>query len=658
MTPIKIGNFLPPPSEVPPETVLAVRERFVRYMQEWWPELDTRPNSVFGDLYLTPMATMTAALEIAYSRRDSDLNLANVAQGIIFDPEFVDAFLSNFGANLRGAIQASGLIRLTLSADQTYVFDSDTVFTFNGRSFRVRPEEGNPVVLRGTQDSNSGRRLTRAEDSFYMVLLPVVGIQGAVVVDQQVGATSWTEPKLVSVTAVGDFDPGSASDSLVDRAIRARYLFAAATLTSRAGAESFIRSLFPGVLSVSAVVTSDPEMLRDGANILAVSEGAIDLYVRSRRTYARNQTRTRLTYDSARQAWIGALPTASTPAFFSSSIGVFRADTGPNERSLVKVYARSLHKEADGLGVAYSSFEQFGLEVTDASPERFEEARNSAVVIRSGDESYTVLVSGQYGGSIFGQNTGRRVSLRYEGAAVKDSITHAVFIVRDLDTNEAGTILFAPNTAVAPTYARMLTDSQDARKFFNGLDLQLLKTGTFGFSGLAGMVLELSFYARSSEFLIDYQFDPALPVIEQTVNGGDNKPVGVSVMVKSFIICHVNKLVLVYKSYPGGSFSQTQARLEVADYINGLSYPDRYDNTALGSIVVRNGASGLVSVQVSGRFYPSMAHTFVDKLGQETQVYHPVTDTLLPPPNAQNFGSRNISYLVDMGTIEFISDAG
>lgn len=636
--------------------VLAVRARLVTYLQEWWPELDVRPNSVFGDLYLTPMATLLAAAEIAYSRRDSDLNLVNVAQGIIFDPEFVDAFLGNFGASLRGAVRASGLVKLSLSEDQTYVFDADTAFTFNGQTFKVRPEEGNPVVLRSSTDLSPGRRLIRSEGQFYTALLPVVGSAGSVVSDQSAGDTSWTEPNLVGVTAIGDFDPGNQGDSLADRALRARYLFAAATLTSRAGAESFVRSLFPNVNAVSVVVTSDAEMVRDGANVLAVSEGALDVYVRSRKTYARDQTQVRLAYDPNRDAWVGALTTASVPAFFSSSIGVFRADRPNNERSTVRVYSRSTHPDIDWLGVAYSAFEQLGLEVADLSPSGFTEARNGEPVRMAGVGS--LLISGQYGGYRFGVRPGRRVSLRYDDAVTSEGVTYAAFIVRDLDTQETGTVWFAPNTNTAPTYGLLAPDLQDARRFFNGLALRLDEAGSFAADGFGGTVFELDFTARAADFLVDYQLDPMLPVIDQTIGSGDNKPVGVSVMTKSFIICQVTRMNLTYRTFPGSTFNADQARKDIADYLNGLVHPEPYDPAALSVIVTRNGAAGLVSSQVQGRFYPTLAHVFVDKLGHEYVIEHPLTTNLLPPPNTLNYGPRNIAYLVDLNTIQFTSDAG
>ena len=97
---LQLDQYLPAANEIAPDIVLLVRQRLQKYLQDWWPELDTRPNSVFGDLYLTPMAVTVAALEIAYRRRDADLNLANVANGIVFNPVFVDGFLRNFGVGI------------------------------------------------------------------------------------------------------------------------------------------------------------------------------------------------------------------------------------------------------------------------------------------------------------------------------------------------------------------------------------------------------------------------------------------------------------------------------------------------------------------------------------------------------------------------------
>lgn len=650
---IKLSHYLPPPSQVSPATILAVRARLQSYLQEWWPELDTRPNSVFGDLFLTPMATTMAALEMAQQRRDSDLNLANVARGVIFDPEFVDSFLTNFGSSLSGSVPASGLIKLTLASDRSYIFDADTSFTFNGRTFRVRPEEGNPVIIRASQDLTDGRRLVRDSGQFFMVLLPVTGPQGVTVADGTAGSTSWLESDLIGVTAVGDFDPGISGDSLPARAVRARQQFTAATLTSRAGAESFVRNLFPSVAAVSVVVTGDQEMIRDGQNVLAVSEGALDVYVRSRPVYTHNQVRLRLAYDDALQAWVGALPVTSPPAFFSASVGVFRADQPENSRSKVLVYARSLHEQVDGLGVAYSEFEQLGLEVTDEQPSAFIEAVNGTASRLAGLDGCRLLLSGSYRGSRFGVRTGRRVTIRFDRFKTDPDLS--VFTVRDLDTGETGQIQFEANS----TYGRMRLDELDARKFFNGLELHLSREGeAYTASDFSSAIFEVEFSARSAEFVAAYQFDTLLPAVSRMLGGDDAKPVGVSVMAKSFVICHLNRLTITYRAKPGVTLDQAGAREAIADYFNRLTFPDKYDSTQIGLQLLRHGADSLSGMQVLGRFYPSLAHVFVDQSGIETDIDHPLTTDLLPPPNDLNYGRRNIAYLIEAETIQFVSDAG
>lgn len=650
---IKLNHYLPAPSEVPSESVLAVRQRLATYLQEWWPELDTRPNSVFGDLYLTPMAVLTASLEMAYRRRDSDLNLDNIARGVIFDPEFVDGFLTNFGSLSRAQVASSGVIRIELSEDRTYVFNADQVFDFNGQSFRVRPEEGNPVILRGTQDQGAGRRLLRETDSMWSVLLPVQGPAGVSVSGGAVAGTTWSEASLVGVTAVGDFDSGSLGDDLATRALRARYLFAAATLTSRAGAESFVRSMFPALSSVSAVVTGDPEMIREGGNVLAVSEGALDLYVRSRPVYASNQVRIRLAYDRDLDSWVGRLITPVPPAFFSSSVGVFRADRGPTERSRVIVHARSAHPSADGLGVAYSRFEELGLQVLDEEPERFQEAAVSTVT-QLGGPTADLLVAGEYGSSVFAGSTDRNVSLRYDGVETISDTIYARFVVRDLNSDEAGKIYFVAEAGDNPTYGLLVPGLGDAEVFFNGLQLQLMpESGSFDPAAFSGGVWEFNFQARSAEFLVDYRYDPALLSVDQTVTGDANRPVGVSVMTKSFVICQITKFVVNYRSRVGGTVNFDQARQQIFDYVNTRAYPDGFEISSVGAIMLQNGASGMPSLQTEGRIYPTLAHRFVDQLGAVSEINHPQVTDLRPPTNSQGYGRRNLAYLLDLSVIEF-----
>jgi hypothetical protein len=110
-----LRDYLPDITQLSIAQVLAIRKRFVDDLAANWPQLDTRPNSVAGDLGVTPVATLVAKAEAAVAMIQSDLNLGNVANGNIYNPAFVTAFLANFGVTQARGVMATGVVARTSS---------------------------------------------------------------------------------------------------------------------------------------------------------------------------------------------------------------------------------------------------------------------------------------------------------------------------------------------------------------------------------------------------------------------------------------------------------------------------------------------------------------------------------------------------------------
>lgn len=80
-----ISTYFPEVSEIDAETLKSARQRLDIFLKKKYPDLDSRPNSLFGDLALSPFAHLVAGLEIAAGRMLSDLDLENVAAGVIYN---------------------------------------------------------------------------------------------------------------------------------------------------------------------------------------------------------------------------------------------------------------------------------------------------------------------------------------------------------------------------------------------------------------------------------------------------------------------------------------------------------------------------------------------------------------------------------------------
>ena len=342
-----------------------------------------RPNSVFGDLFVTPAATTLASLEMGLRRFQSDLDLTQLARGVVFNETFAWAYLKNFGVTPNVSTYSSGLVwfiftenaPVTLDAGMRMILDSlaESNQTLNGQStqvssssntrpvFWINPGEGNPIRIGMVGDPAYPRALTPVADGRFGVLLPVQGTAGVAIQDGTVLVTDTAVPNLSQILVSGFFDPGALELSVAQAAQRALVTYPAACLTSRAGLLSFFRRQLPSVNWLGAVVTGQPEMIRPGHSILGISEGAGDVFIRTRSQYARYSFSQPLVYSGSQQAWVGALNMPHTPAFFDSTQGIFRSTSFRTGTGTQLLSARSLDPSLDSPGVSYSQLEQLGI---------------------------------------------------------------------------------------------------------------------------------------------------------------------------------------------------------------------------------------------------------------------------------------------------------
>jgi hypothetical protein len=652
MPKILLTDYMPTPDQLEVSDILDARQRAVTLLKAWWPQLDTRPGSVFGDIHMTPYAVMLSSLEVALEKILSDIDLAEVAKGRIYNPTFVEAFLKNFGVVTRGEVNSSGVIQLTFSENKIYVIDGDAEFTIGGKIFKLNNSEGNPLTIY-PKDSTGGRRvLAQKSEGKFVVLLPVTGSPGSSVKDGTTGTSNITQTELISIEAVGDFDSGLTQETLPELASRAQTGFAAASLSNRSGTLSFLNSKYPQLLGASVVVTGDREMIRDNSNPLGIAEGTIDIYVRSRANYTLGEAIVKLIYDSTQQGWVGKLSLPVIPAFFSLREGVFQVGNFNNDHALNQVFARSVHPTIDNLGVAYSRYEELGILVTDATPENFE---NSSIgtVTRIAGPSATLPVTGEFAGSVFGDRASRHVSLRFEGVTTINSLPASLATVRDMDTGETKYVYFVGNQSVGPTYGTIQKDISYAA-LLNGLNIDVRPdSGTFVPADLVGAVFEFSFTGRSANFSVNYLYDPEIVQVDSALQDPDNKPVATTVITKSAIVCNVDIFAVQYRVNSGSNVDLVTARQEIFDYVNGLIFPNLYEESRVGEIMLRNGAAGLIGVTKRGLFYPSLAKIYVDKAGVQQTISRLSTGTLTPPVNSFGVGSRNVAYLLSLDTITF-----
>lgn len=651
-----LADYLPGPELLDPADVQAARARLEQCVKSWWPELDTRPGSVFGDLHLTPLATLLASLEDAQRQRDRDTDLDAISRGLFTDGNLAKTFLANFGVTETAATKASGLVRMVFATNAEVRLDPDMRFQAGSGLFNVVTKDGAALVVKPA-GTVGARYVLTAESGQFVVYVPLQGTPGTSVKAGAALTYGQALDGLVGITAAGDFDSGVTALSIPQMAIRARELFTAGGLGTRRGAVGLLRAHFPNLVSASAVITGDAEMARDHDNILGITQGAMDLMVRGSRGFQRATGKVTLTYNITRGAWVGRLNTPVTPAFFDLSAGVFQANRFANDRTQRRVMMRSTHPRQDSAGLAYSRFQQLGLVADDLEPGESTPASITPAVQIAGTPA-VLTVDGEYGGNVFSNSSRRDLMLRIERVEADDTYGEVLVVsVRDQVSNESGEIRLAANSDTSPLFAVPVA-SPAYLQFFSGLALRLTPAdNTYTSSRFVGCVYQLAFQGRSAEFDVGYFYDPTLPQVEALLEQDDYRPAAMSVLARGFAICHVSALAISYRAPFGQNLDLNTIRQNIADYLNGLAWPDSFDSNRVAALMLEGGATGVSAIAPQGIIYPSMATVYVDKAGVETSIPRIPTRTLLPPAGAVGLGPRNLAYLIEPSAITFNATA-
>jgi len=260
-------HYFPDIADIPASAVSIVRERLVAHAQPMWPTLDMRPNSVFGDAHVTPLAFLIAGLEIAMDRMRSDVTIENVANGIVYDCEFVSQFLQNFTGAPSDAPASIGILRLVFSENTAVSIPRNVQFTVNEGVYTVfAPHPGSvEITVVGAPTSIDTNSVGLVDGGgFYYADVAVTGYMATQVTAGTTAKLDRTIPNLVSATAVQDFVEGSPAQSVVELAKRSRAFVHAAGNNTPGGIVKLLNSLLPGIVGAAVVCSGDPEMLRPG----------------------------------------------------------------------------------------------------------------------------------------------------------------------------------------------------------------------------------------------------------------------------------------------------------------------------------------------------------------------------------------------------------
>ena len=362
-----VQTYVPAISEIPEADALRVRQNLETFAKTGWPDLDMAPNTPFGDLHLTPLAYLVAGVEMGLRRFMSDLALENPANGITYNCDFVRRFLGNYGIYAQDTLRSSGILRLVFSADAEVTLDRGTKFSIgtNTSTFSLYlPKAGGWTIRQvgGVLDSAQNNTwLIDAGDGSYYADIPVIGDMNAEITAGDAAAISPSVDNLVSIRALADFDKGSPPDSIATLAERARATIYSSSMGSRYSARRFLFKEFPDLVAGSPVISGDSEMLRDSVNALGISDGRMDVFVRST---AANLTETLVVsalYDPTADSYWVKLPSNGTVQKITGVL--YNGSTAVSRDDYTVLSVSSNHAKATMGAAAYSTLEQLYLVV-------------------------------------------------------------------------------------------------------------------------------------------------------------------------------------------------------------------------------------------------------------------------------------------------------
>lgn len=364
-----ITEYFPDLEELTPAQIAEARGIVVDYLQPHFPDQDMAPGSVFGDSYVSPAAMFFAALMVSQNRLMSDLDLENVAKGVIYSCTFVARYLGNFAVRDVTTLQSSGLVRLTFSEDTTYTLNKGVKFSFGSADiFYPRlpstATDSFSILPSGSIADTSRNEVALAQTSLnsWAVDIPLTGKMSAAVARGASGLASVVQPALIGIAAAAEFDYGLPPTSLPALAEIARRTAYAASVGSRNGTRAFVTNQWPETKVVSVAISGDPEMQRAvPGTAMALAAPAADIYFRSRRDYQQESQSVRLEYDTLAGVFRGKVNFLHRPCLIESVVPTADLDLAMIS---VEVYSQVTSPRFPGSTGCGTTFEEFWIHVT------------------------------------------------------------------------------------------------------------------------------------------------------------------------------------------------------------------------------------------------------------------------------------------------------
>ena len=281
-----LNTYVPQSVELSNKDVLDSRTALQEYVSVSFPDIAHQPGTVLGDLIVTPQSYIIASLEKGIDNFTQDILLDNVANGDIYNCDFVSSYLKNFGVYDVLNKPASGIVRLVFSENKQYILDRGTQFRIGGSIFSLYlPNDGDfycQTKEDGLEDHKNGCILKDSGSNTWFCDVPVIGNVGDVTITggQDVDISVYIE-QLNQAYTLDNFYGGIIQESVTNLAKLAQTTAYSASLNTRMGTVMYVNKFCPFITNVFAIRDGDRELLRSYRNGYGIASGCMDVYMRS-----------------------------------------------------------------------------------------------------------------------------------------------------------------------------------------------------------------------------------------------------------------------------------------------------------------------------------------------------------------------------------------
>lgn len=278
--------------ELDTNDVVRVENLLVTAINDTHPDLDLSPGSVLRDILVNLYAALESRIRDSQSTSFRSNSLLEIEKDPdLADDEQVDRVLSNFNVVRGQGNKASGIIRISVSADETTQVSQGTKFTLNGLGFVASTSVRAVKSSLGVDDaSDSGDvPLVAGVGGVYVFDVPVeaenTGSLYNIIENISATAVSPKVARLVSAKTIQTFLGGKDSETNSELIAKLQDGIVGKILGGRSHTEAKLKSEFPYVDGVGLTGFGDPELTRDLISLEDDSAyhrgGTVDLHVKT-----------------------------------------------------------------------------------------------------------------------------------------------------------------------------------------------------------------------------------------------------------------------------------------------------------------------------------------------------------------------------------------